>query len=160
LLKLAGCGRIIAVDLVQDKLKLAKKFGADECLKADEGDAPAEIFKLTGNRGADVAFEVVGIGATLQAAIACLKKGGALTMVGNLRPTVEFPMQAVVTRQLSLFGSCSSAGEYPACLDLIASGKVDVDSFISAVVPLAEGAAWFDRLYAAEPGLMKVILKP
>ena len=45
-------------------------------------------------------------------------------------------------------------------LDLIGSGKVDVDAMRSAVVPLAEGAAWFDRLYRKEPGLMKVVLKP
>jgi L-iditol 2-dehydrogenase len=80
--------------------------------------------------------------------------------VGNLKPSVELPLQLVVTRQLSLNGSCASAGEYPECLDLIASGKVDVDSFISEVAPLYEGASWFKRLYDQEKGLMKVILKP
>ena len=65
-----------------------------------------------------------------------------------------------MTRQLSLNGSCASSGEYPDCLDLIASGKVDVDSFISGVSTLDEGADWFKRLYNREPGLMKVILKP
>lgn len=160
LLKLAGCGRIIAVDKIQNKLKLAKKFGTDAGLNADEVNVQEAVLNLTEMRGADVAFEVVGIGATLQSAIACLKKGGALTMVGNLKPTVDFPLQSVVTRQISLYGSCASAGEYPECLDLIASGKVDVDSFISAVAPLEEGADWFNRLYAGEAGLMKVILKP
>ena len=57
-------------------------------------------------------------------------------------------------------GSCASAGEYPECLALIASGKIDVDRFISATAPLAEGAKWFDRLYNREPGLMKVVLQP
>ena len=65
-----------------------------------------------------------------------------------------------LSKQISLYGSCASAGEYPDCLDLIASCKVDVDSFISAVAPLSEGASWFKRLYGNEPGLMKVILKP
>jgi L-iditol 2-dehydrogenase len=160
LLKLAGCGNIIAVDIVNEKLEMAKKFGADIGLKADEVDVTAEVYKYTGNRGADIAFEVVGIGPTLQSAIASLKKGGSLTLVGNLKPTVDFPLQSVVTRQISLYGSCASAGEYQDCLDLIESGKVDVDSFISAVPPLSEGASWFERLHAGEPGLMKVILKP
>ena len=69
-------------------------------------------------------------------------------------------MQAAVTRELSLYGSCSSCGEYPACLDMIARGAVDVGAMISATAPLSEGATWFDRLYKSEPGLMKVVLNP
>jgi L-iditol 2-dehydrogenase len=116
--------------------------------------------KITDLRGADIAFEVAGIGTTLQTAIASVRKGGSVALVGNLKASVEFPLQAVVTRQISLFGSCASAGEYPDCLDLIASGKVNINAFISAVVPLSDGATWFKRLYDNEPGLMKVILKP
>jgi L-iditol 2-dehydrogenase len=160
MLKAAGCGKIIAVDVKQEKLDLATKLGASYCLNSQAEDVVGEIMKITENRGADLAFEVVGIGATLQTAIASVKKGGSVTLVGNLRASVEFPLQAVVTRQISLFGSCASVGEYPDCLDLIASGKVNVDAFISAVVPLSEGASWFQRLYDNEPGLMKVILKP
>jgi L-iditol 2-dehydrogenase len=66
----------------------------------------------------------------------------------------------VVTRQIRLQGSCASSGEYPECLALISSGKVNVDRFISALSPLEDGANWFDRLYKREPGLMKVVLKP
>jgi L-iditol 2-dehydrogenase len=160
LLKAAGCGRIIAVDLAQEKLDMASNFGADITLKADSPDIAAKIYELTGNRGADIAFEVVGITPALQTAIAALKKGGSLTLVGNLKPLVDFPLQSVVTRQISLYGSCASSGEYPDCLDMIASGKVDVNSFISAVAPLSDGASWFKRLYEGEPGLMKVILQP
>jgi len=81
-------------------------------------------------------------------------------MVGNLAAETSFPLQAAVTRELSLYGSCSSQGEYPACLDMIARGAVDVRALISAVAPLAEGASWFERLYNREPGLMKVVLEP
>ena len=83
-----------------------------------------------------------------------------MTLVGNLSPKVELPLQAVVTRELTLNGSCASSGEYPACLDMMARGSVKVSPLISAAVPLQEGASWFERLYAKEPGLMKVILKP
>ena len=160
LLKAAGCGKVIAVDLAQEKLELARRFGADLALRADDPELLAKIQQATQGRGADAAYEVVGIAPTLQTAIAALRKGGALTLVGNLKPVVDFPLQQVVTRQLSLYGSCASAGEYPDCLDLIANGKVDVDSFISAVAPLAEGQSWFERLQRSEPGLMKVILRP
>jgi L-iditol 2-dehydrogenase len=160
LLKLAGCGQIVAVDRVQERLDMARKFGADQILNADSDDVFEAVQSLTHHRGADVSFEVVGMTATTQTAIQCVKKGGAVTLVGNVKPVVDFPLQAVVTRQLTLNGTCSSAGEYPDCLDLIAKGKVDVNAFISAVAPLEEGDQWFKRLYAGEPGLMKVILKP
>lgn len=160
MLRLAGCGRIIAVDLDAGRLAVAGRLGAHDTLQADAVDAPAEILRLTGGRGADLALEVVGVATTVQTAIASVRKGGQLVLVGNVSPRVELPLQAVVTRELTLYGSCSSAGEYPACLDLIASGAIDVDVLASATVPLADGAAWFERLHRAEPGLMKVILEP
>jgi threonine dehydrogenase-like Zn-dependent dehydrogenase len=65
----------------------------------------------------------------------------------------------VVTRQLTLAGSCASNGEYPACLDLLARKAIATEALVSATPPLAEGAAWFNRLYEREPGLLKVILQ-
>ena len=159
-LRATGCGHIIAVDLDPNRLDLARKLGADETLKSDSDDVVAHVLERTANRGADVAFEVVGITPTLKLAIQCLRKGGSLTLVGNLSPTTEFPLQSVVTRELTLYGSCASRGEYPACLDMIARGAINVDALISAVAPLADGALWFERLHQGEPGLMKVILRP
>jgi L-iditol 2-dehydrogenase len=155
-----GCGRIIAIDLDEGKLKLARQFGATHTLQAAELDVQEKIRALTDGRGVDAAFEVVGLPATVKTAIESVRKGGSVTLVGNLKPQVELPLQAIVTRELTLIGTCASAGEYPACLDLIASGKVNVTDFISATPPLEEGAQWFERLYAGEKGLMKVLLKP
>jgi L-iditol 2-dehydrogenase len=160
LLRLAGCKKIIAVDLVPAKLELARSFGADSVILFDKSTVQAEVAKLAGHQGVDAAFEVVGVQDTLQAAVASVKKGGEVVLVGNLSPYANMALQSVVTRQISLYGSCASSGEYPACLDLIADGRIDVNPIISAVAPLSEGAAWFGRLYKGEAGLMKVILKP
>ncbi len=159
-LRAAGCGKIIAVDLEKNKLDLALEMGADYTLQAGQVDVTEEVRKLTDNRGATIALEVVGNSAAVNSAISSLRKGGALTIVGNLAPTVEFPLQEVVTRQIRVQGSCSSCGEYPACLDMIARGAINVDALISSVEPLSEGAEWFKRLYNQEKGLMKVILTP
>ena len=70
------------------------------------------------------------------------------------------PLQAVVSRQIRLQGSCASNGEYPAVIELMARGIIRVDSLISAVAPLKEGADWFGKLYRREGNLMKVILQP
>lgn len=159
-LRTAGCGRIIAVDLEEDKLAMALRLGANEGLNPRDGDPAEEIRKLTGGRGADVAFEVVGIGATLNIGVQSLRKGGILTLIGNLTAVDDFPHQAVVTREITLNGSCASRGDYPACIELLRSGSIDTDAFISRTAPLSAGAEWFDRLHKKEPGLLKVILIP
>ena len=160
-LRWAGAQRIIAVDLADNRLALARELGATDTLRSDTGDVPAEVARLTGGRGADLAFEVVGVSATLNLALATLRRGGSAVLVGNLAPKTDFPLQAVVTREITLYGSCSSAGEYPLCLDLISRGIIRVEPMISAIAPLAEGAAWFQRLSAKDGSrYMKVILTP
>jgi L-iditol 2-dehydrogenase len=159
-LRVAGCGRVIAVDVDESRLQLAAKLGADVTLNPEEADVRGEVLTLTGGTGADIAFEAVGVGPTLELAIASVRKGGSVSLVGNVTPRVELPLQNVVTRQISLHGSCASCGEYPACLDMLARGAINVQRLISAAAPLADGSAWFERLHRREPGLMKVILEP
>jgi L-iditol 2-dehydrogenase len=159
LLKQAGC-KVIAVDVLPEKLDMAKMAGASTILNPSVNDVTAEIRKFTNNRGADFAFEAVGITPTIMSAIDSLRKGATLILVGNLSTTIEFPLQKVVTQEIIVKGSCAINGEYPAVLDLISKGKINVNSMISAVAPLSEGAVYFDRLYRKEPGLLKVILKP
>ncbi|MHC5034207.1 MAG: zinc-dependent alcohol dehydrogenase [Planctomycetota bacterium] len=159
-LRAAGCARVVAVDLAKDRLEMARELGADGVLSPEDCDVAAEVREMTDGQGADVAVEAVGVTPAVQTAVNCLKKGGALALIGNVSPTVDLPLQTVVTREISLHGSYCSTGDYPVCLDLIVSGRVNVDAVISAVAPLAEGASWFERLYNREPGLMKVILAP
>ena len=160
-LRVAGAGRIIAVDLDDTRLALASELGATETVRSD-GDSTLERLRtIVGGRGADVAFEVVGLTPTVDLAVQSVRPGGSVVLVGNVRPRVDFSLQAVVTREISVYGSCSSAGEYPAALDLIASGRIQVRPLISATVPLSDGAAWFARLTSLEGrGLLKVILEP
>jgi L-iditol 2-dehydrogenase len=148
------------VDLEEEKLKLALELGADHTLNPSASDIRKEVQKLTGGRGADVAFEVVGISDTVKTAVDSVRKGATVTLVGNLSPAAEIPLQAVVTQQIRLQGSCAICGEYPAVLDMIARREVNVDAILSAEAPLSEGADWFERLYNREPGLIKVVLKP
>jgi len=159
-LRSKGCGKIIAVDIETEKLKMAKKLGADYILNQKTDNVKQEIIALTSNRGADCSFEVVGIDATVETAIESVRKGGTVTLIGNLSPFVRLPLQTVVTRQIRVQGSCAICGEYQAVLDMIARKQIDVNSLLSAEAPLSEGVVWFDRLYKKEPGLIKVVLIP
>lgn len=76
--KMNGAERIFAVDAITKRLQLAKQFGADELLDASNGDAGLDIKKLTGGEGVDVAIEISGAYAALQAAIRCVHPGGLL----------------------------------------------------------------------------------
>ena len=118
-----------------------------------------EINRFCG-AGVDVAIEAVGINATVSAAIDAVRKGGSVVLVGNVSPEVTIHLQKVVTRQIRLQGSCASAGEYPRAIELMSTGQINVKPLITAVAPLAEGPIWFERLYAREPNLMKVVLTP
>jgi L-iditol 2-dehydrogenase len=158
-LRVAGCREVIAIDLDELRLGLAKELGASATIHPKQQDAVAAVMELTGE-GADVVVEVVGNAAGLATAIGCVRRGGRVGLIGNLAAEVPFPLQAVVTREVTLVGNCASAGEYPRALELVASGAVRVAPLINAVVPLAEGPQWFDRLYAREAGLMKVVLQP
>jgi threonine dehydrogenase-like Zn-dependent dehydrogenase len=159
-LRAAGFGMIIAVDVAPERLELAHRLGADAVFQAADPGLRARILELTGGRGADAAVEAVGSAAPLRTALDCVRKGATVSLIGNLSPQVEMPLQSVVTREVSLHGSCASRGEYPAAIGMIAQRRIDVDSLISAAAPLAEGPQWFGRLYAREKGLIKVVLIP
>lgn len=157
---LAGAGRVIVLDVDDSRLELARKLGATYTFNPRQADMLSAIKELTSGRGADVALECVGTTGTVALAIDAVRKGASVTLVGNVAPTIEMGLQSVVTRQIRLQGSCASSGEYPACISLISRGAIRVDPLISAVAPLAEGAQWFQRLYARDSGLLKVILQP
>src|ERR1700730_15697312 len=151
--KVAGFSRVFAVDVDDAKLERARKLGADEAFHSTNCDAAAEIAARTGGQGADASLEAVGATDPIRTAIASVRKGGTVTLIGNIAPRIELPLQAGVTRPIRVQGQGASSGEYPACIALLSSGAIKVDTMISARTPL-------DRLYRHEPNLMKVIVQP
>ena len=159
-LRAAGCSSVYVADVDASRLKLAKEVGATATLHATGDDLVSEILCCTNGAGVDVAVEAVGVDAAVRAAVHSVRKGGTVTLVGNITPEVTLPLQKVVTRQIRLQGSCASAGEYPQAIDLLASGAIKVKPLITAIAPLEDGPQWFERLYSREPNLMKVVLTP
>ncbi|MCB9385410.1 MAG: galactitol-1-phosphate 5-dehydrogenase [Bryobacterales bacterium] len=159
-LRTAGCGKIIVTDLADDRLELARKLGADEVVNSGNTNVADFVKQHTEGRGVDVALEAVGATPTVKMCLDSVRKGGAVTLIGNITPTVELGLQSVVTREITVYGSCASANDYPACLELMARGAIKVDPMISATGPLETGPDFFARLYGREPNLTKVILNP
>jgi len=159
-LRARGWNEVIAVDLDDSRLELAKQLGATAVFNAREEGLAGRLREHCGGDGAAVCFEVVGAGAPVDLAIRAARKGGTVVLVGNLQASVPFPLQEVVTRQITLRGSCSCAGEYPEAIARICDGSIQVEPLLSACVPLADGAEWFARLADNREGLLKVILQP
>lgn len=156
----AGAARVFVLDVDDTRLELARSLGATQTFNSRNADVIPQILEQTRGRGADIALECVGSTIPVKLALDSVKKGGTVTLIGNIAPTIELGLQSTVTRQIRLQGSCASSGEYPACISLISRGAVRVEPLISAVAPLEDGASWFHRLYEREPGLLKVVLEP
>jgi L-iditol 2-dehydrogenase len=156
----AGAGKVYVLDLDDSRLGMARSLGATQTFNSRGADVIPQILELTSGRGADAAMECVGSTAPVKLALDCVRKGGCVTLIGNVAPTVELGLQSTVTRQIRLQGSCASSGEYPASISLMSRGSILVEPLISAVAPLEDGTSWFHRLYEREPGLLKVVLEP
>jgi len=158
--RLRGAARVIVADINEFRLVLAKKLGADKVINPLKSDLRETIFKETKNRGADVTFEAVGYAQTFRDGVSLTKTGGHLVAVGNLEKTAEFNLQELVARELTFTGSYASSGEFRDCIDLVASGKINVEPLISDVLPLKDGPGAFDRLLKAQENLLKIVLEP
>jgi L-iditol 2-dehydrogenase len=158
-LRAKGVLAVAVVDIDDSRLATAHELGATHVVNAKTTDTVEELLRWAG-KPLDVAFEAVGSTPTVKASIECVRKGGTVVLIGNVAPSVELPLQTVVSKQLKVYGSAASSGEYTECIDLLQRGAVKVDGLITAVAPLEEGPSWFDRLHAREPNLMKVILAP
>lgn len=158
-LAVAECEPVFVADVDATRLKLSASLGATTILGSG-ADLVQEVLRLTNGTGVDITVEAVGLNQTVTTAINATRKGGSVILVGNVSPEVTLPLQSVVTRQIRLQGSCASSGEYPRAIKLMSSGKINVKPLISAVAPLTDGPKWFERLYAREPNLMKVVLQP
>lgn len=155
-----GYAQVIVADVDADRLQRIRQLGFKDALQATGEELVRKVHEMTGGLGADAVFEAVGKNETVNVAIDCARKGGRVTLIGNVTPEVTLPLQKVVSRELRLQGSAASSGEYPKAMEWTNDGTIQVKPLISAVAPLEEGAEWFKRLYGREAGLMKVILAP
>jgi len=158
--RLQGAAKVIAVDIDEFRLGVARKLGADTLINPRKSDLKKAVLELTKGKGADVAWEAVGYAKTFANAVSVTKLGGCVVAVGNLEKKAEFDLQELVARELTFTGSYASSGEFRQCIDLVASGRINVEPLISDVLPLEEGPHAFERLLKAEENLLKIVLEP
>jgi len=158
--RLRGAAKVIAVDINEFRLDLAKKLGADVLINPLKSNLSDAILHETNGKGANVTLEAVGYAKTFADAVSVTRMGGHIVAVGNLEKKVEFDLQQLVAKEHTFIGSYASSGEFRDCIELFASGKINAEPLISDVLPLSEGPGAFDRLLKAEENLLKIVLEP
>jgi Zn-dependent alcohol dehydrogenase len=153
---LTGAEKIIAVDVLENKLAYARQFGATHTIDARQVDPIAAVTELTDGRGADYAFEVIGNPRTMNQAYRMVRRGGTLVIVG-VAPTgaeVSFNASSIMldekTIRGSLYGSCRPRLDAPRLLNLYHAGKLKLDELISREYPLDQINEAFDALRNGE----------
>ena len=149
--KAAGASKIIGIDLLKDKLDLAKQLGADEVYKADDPDILDNINEFT-KGGVHYSFECVGSEKAMELAYKTLKRGGTVVSSGLSHPDKSFSIKHVdlVANEKvikgSFLGSCVPDRDIPAYIDLYRSGRLPVDRLMSDHITLDEVNEGFDKL--------------
>jgi NDMA-dependent alcohol dehydrogenase len=148
---LAGAERIVAVDLLDRKLEFARRFGATHVVNASAGDPVARVRELTGGRGVDYAFEVIGLPQTMRQAFDALAKRGMAVVVGVSPFTAEVsvPVMSLVYEERvltgSVYGSSRPRLDIPKLIDLYRAGRLKLDELLTRTYPFAE----INEAYAA-----------
>jgi Zn-dependent alcohol dehydrogenase len=152
---------VIAVDIIAEKLQLAKKFGAMEVINAKETERIDKAVKKITGGGADVAFEVIGNPATIQAAFSCIRKGGRTVVVGYTNKNVELPASKIMFFEQEIVGSLGCRPvDYPKIIEMARNGKIKIKELVTGRFPLEKINQAFDLLRSSDPQVLRSIVIP
>ena len=158
-MKSFGAAKIIAIDLLRNRLELARKCGATDAIVSNE-DAPAIIRQMTNNVGIDVVFDAAGVPSTVNMAIEIARNAGSILMVGMASPALEIEYKHAVSKELKLQASYMYTTEMREGFQMIADGKLNVAQMITSRHTLSEGPKVFEELASGNTKEVKVILFP
>lgn len=152
--RLAGARQIIAVDMVEHKLGIAKDFGATDTVNAGDVDAVKAVQELSGG-GVDFGFEAIGLKVTSEQAYEMAKRGGTAVIVGMVPPADKIEVSGMIwmqekTLKGSFYGSARFHTDMPRILDLYKQGKLDIDGLVTKRYQFDEINEAFDTLKSGE----------
>ncbi len=152
---------VIAVDLMPEKLELAKKLGAQAVINPKEVDRVDKAVKKLTGKGADVAFEAIGNPKTMQDAFSCIRKGGRLVVIGYSDKSVEFPASKIMFFEQEIVGSLGCRPvDYPKIIEMARTGKIKVKELVTGRFPLEKINHAFDLLRSGDPKVLRSIVVP
>jgi threonine dehydrogenase-like Zn-dependent dehydrogenase len=162
LLTRLGVRQLIAIDLLQDRLDVARRLGATAVLDATSADPVAEVMSLTGGAGVDLAVEAVGEPETLAGCIDLLRRGGTILAFGvPHRSRYELPFWKLFSREGQIITSVGPNVpiDFPIAVEMIAQGRLDVSPLITHRFPFHRAQEAFETFAARRGGAIKVLLE-
>ena len=162
--RLVGANPIIAIDTVETKLDMAERFGATHRINASDTNAVSAVLELTGARGVDAAFEVVGVPALQRQAFDMTRRGGRAVFVGaaGLTDEVTLPSLLLALGEKNVlgcyYGSCDPKRDIPLVLDLWKAGKLDLEGLISQTSKLDDVNGAFEDMESGK--VIRTVLVP
>ena len=161
--RLRGAGLIIAVDGVDERLKMAKKMGADVALNFRQVDVVAEILKLTGGRGVDASIEALGLQQTFEQALRVIKPGGTLSSLGVYSESLTIPLDAFCAGlgdHRIVTSLCPGGKErMRRLMQIIDSGRLDLGPMVTHRYPLEKIVDAYDLFSHQRDGVLKIALE-
>ncbi len=155
--RLAGAGTIVAIDTNPDKLALAEAMGATHAVDASRSNPVSAVMSLSGERGADVAFEVIGLAPTIEQVVAMTRRGGQAVLVGipSIDVMVSIPAWVGLILQGKTitgcwYGSADVRRDVPRLIDLYRKGELLLDELVSRRIDLADVNDAFRAMTAGE----------
>lgn len=156
--KARGASNVIAIDLFDNRLALAKQFGADYVING-KGDPVAEVMRITGGMGADVVFETAGSAFTAAQTVSYIKNCGKIVLVGNINGKTPMDFLDLMYREGSISTIFRYVNHFPIAINAVASGVINVKRLISAVYPFSETGKAFDRAIDDKANVIKVLIR-
>ena len=153
-----GAGRVIVVGRGQ-RLAKASELG-HETVDFTAGDAVAEVRRLAGGRGADVALECSGAPEAVGECVEMVRKGGRVAVIGIPMEDARVPIQRLVLDEIDLVGVRATAGEMPRAIELVARGRLRLRELITHEFPLEDFAEAYATFTERRDGALKVIVRP
>ena len=158
----AAGARVIAGDLREQSLGLARKLGAFATVNTGDPDSLDQILALTDGVGADIVVETAGAVVTPRIAINWTRPGGTTVLVGIHSEGTEFDFNEIVGTERTVIGSvAASPGDMEKGIELIADGKVVLDDLVSAVIPIDRVMEdGFERMRRPEKDVFRIMVSP
>lgn len=155
--------KICVIEPLAYRRQIAEKLGADEAIDPQTEDPLGRALEMTDGVGVDVAFEVAGEADSYQLAAAMVKPGGTVVIVGIPADQEYIPIQAITARRAGLtltFVRRFNPKDFPRAVEMIASKKIEVASFITHYFPLDDITSAFEMLHSYSDGVVKAIIRP
>jgi S-(hydroxymethyl)glutathione dehydrogenase / alcohol dehydrogenase len=159
---IAGAGRIIAIDVADDKLDNARHFGATDTVNSTTTDAVAAVKELTGGLGADFVFDFVGLPAVTRSGFDMLAQGGGLYLIGVLDPSNHLDLTSLELlngrkRVEGVYmGSTNPKRDIPMIAELYLQGRYKLDELVSKTISIDEVQAGYESLH--DPKINRVVI--